>query len=406
MKRTRTSRPKAHSSPNFPVQDYFDSEDQDTPIMDVILGAPPIERRSGRLAPDALEQAWTSRKRRITEGPRVESPVHEEMDLPRSIDIDKELTRITDILKDDRKYRELVSQKGHVAQYLLDLLQQLAEYTATATHVRSSIYNAMFRLSSHSGLHPQCLAIKNVQKIGDYPVAGGGFGDVWRGMLGRCRKQEVCLKIVKVYLTSNVQKLLSVNVLMCTSGRPCIADFGLARVADSQVLRMSSSTDSQQRGTTRWLAPELLKGSRTTKKSDIYALGCVGYEIFSGGNPPFHEIPLDCTVMWKIMGNERPSRPSVAHTLTDSLWAIIETCWAADDTARPTAEEVIARLKSISQSSIVNEVPCTNCDDKLAAALWENVEYPPLAPYGTDVEMLLTRLETQCFSAAPVDPTA
>ncbi|KAF9255260.1 hypothetical protein L218DRAFT_1036273 [Marasmius fiardii PR-910] len=63
----------------------------------------------------------------------------------------------------------------------------------------------MLHLSKQSGLFPQCLTIKNVEKLGDYPVGGGSFGDVWRGKIG---EQIVGLKVVKTFLTSNVQKLL------------------------------------------------------------------------------------------------------------------------------------------------------------------------------------------------------
>ncbi|KAK1230088.1 Rho guanine nucleotide exchange factor [Marasmius sp. AFHP31] len=41
--------------------------------------------------------------------------------------------------------------------------------------------------------------------MGSYPVAGGGFGDVWKG---RVANEIVCLKVVKIYLASDVQQLL------------------------------------------------------------------------------------------------------------------------------------------------------------------------------------------------------
>ncbi|KAF9259832.1 kinase-like protein [Marasmius fiardii PR-910] len=62
----------------------------------------------------------------------------------------------------------------------------------------------MFRLSKRSGLCPQCLMIEDVKKLGNYPVGGGAFGDVWKGEIG---KVKVCLKVVKVYQTSDVQQL-------------------------------------------------------------------------------------------------------------------------------------------------------------------------------------------------------
>ncbi|EEB99170.1 hypothetical protein MPER_01202, partial [Moniliophthora perniciosa FA553] len=71
--------------------------------------------------------------------------------------------------------------------------------------------------------------------------------------------------------------LKGLNILMTPSHRACIADFGLSRVADSQLFKLTSSTSYAAR-TARWSAPEVHMGNRATKKSDIYSYGCVCYE--------------------------------------------------------------------------------------------------------------------------------
>ncbi|KAL0573288.1 hypothetical protein V5O48_008671 [Marasmius crinis-equi] len=84
---------------------------------------------------------------------------------------------------------------------------QLADSPDTEDKLRSSILRMMLRLSKKSGLCPKCLVIKNVKKLGEHPVGGGGFGDVWKGKIDG---QVVCLKVVKVYLVSDVQNLMTV----------------------------------------------------------------------------------------------------------------------------------------------------------------------------------------------------
>ncbi|ESK82545.1 hypothetical protein Moror_3707 [Moniliophthora roreri MCA 2997] len=487
---TYTPKRRHHSSPNLPFIEDFDDEDQSQAILNDILDVPSIGRSDLRMRREPLDQILNSNRQpkrpRLhgwRSGPLFEEPEEGYTGLQRSIDVERELSRMAIILKDEVQYQKLVCQSGVVAQYTLDLLQQLADYAVTTSPLRSLIYKAMLRLSSNSGLHPQCLAINHVEKLDDHPVAGGGFGDVWKGMLGRAQSQVVCLKIVKVYLTSDVQKLFSeylqeaivwrqlrhqgvlpflglyyldngrkqlclvspwmergnlvqflrktdskdvdhhllvydiavgleylhrtkivhgdlkgVNILIKPSGRPCIADFGLARVADSQVFRMSSSTDSHQRGTVRWLAPEVHGGKRTSKSSDIYAFGCVCYEIFSGGYPPFHDVLHDSAVIIKVLVHkERPSRPLNTPALTDSMWSIVDSCWNAEEDRRPTAETVVKLLKRFEPiSAAINEDK--EWDESLASALWESVEYPPIAPNWDVLERLLSQLESDCVS--------
>jgi serine/threonine protein kinase len=71
------------------------------------------------------------------------------------------------------------------------------------------------------------------------------------------------------------------NILVSPSGRACLADFGFGTVGDSVVaLRTSTALGG---GTTRYSAPELLDPEenipRTTRASDMYAFGCVCYEV-------------------------------------------------------------------------------------------------------------------------------
>ena len=62
------------------------------------------------------------------------------------------------------------------------------------------------------------------------------------------------------------------NILLDGAGNARIADFGLAGVAGETV----------QAGTPAYMAPEQIAGGTVTAQSDIYALGLVLYEVFTG----------------------------------------------------------------------------------------------------------------------------
>ncbi|KAL0066403.1 Rho guanine nucleotide exchange factor [Marasmius tenuissimus] len=75
--------------------------------------------------------------------------------------------------------------------------------------------------------------------------------------------------------------LKGANVLITPGPIACITDFGLSQVIDSQRLAGLSNTSGRQ-GPARWLAPELLKSGKRAAmcpESDIYAFGCVCYEV-------------------------------------------------------------------------------------------------------------------------------
>lgn len=69
------------------------------------------------------------------------------------------------------------------------------------------------------------------------------------------------------------------NIMMNKRGEVVIMDFGLAAIADQL-----SGTEARN-GTPAYMAPEQLKGAEVTARSDIYALGLVLYELFTGKRP-------------------------------------------------------------------------------------------------------------------------
>ncbi|KAK7437373.1 Rho guanine nucleotide exchange factor [Stygiomarasmius scandens] len=128
-----------------------------------------------------------------------------ESDLSRALRPNILLSQVEVILNDKAQYKRLLTQQGDLAQSILDLLQSIYDFPDTTSTLRSKTLSAMMHLSKKSGLYPNCLVLDNVTKIGEHPVAAGGFGEIWRGLIGG---QMACLKVVKVYSNSDVQKLL------------------------------------------------------------------------------------------------------------------------------------------------------------------------------------------------------
>ena len=144
---------------------------------------------------------------------------------------------------------------------------------------------------------------------------------------------------------------LKANILIDKTGCARLADFSLLTIISDPANSLSSSSYVHG-GTVRWMSPELivpqefgLKDGRPTKSSDCYSLGMVIYETISG-NPPFHEY-ADITVFMKVLKGEHPSRGT---EFTERLWEMLETCWALQPNNRPSIEDVLNRMDTVSIS--------------------------------------------------------
>ena len=70
------------------------------------------------------------------------------------------------------------------------------------------LVKALLRLSRASGLYPECLALKSIE-MEAHPVDRGSYGDVYKGVL---HGQKIAVKVLRVYKTSDLVKLLKVGV--------------------------------------------------------------------------------------------------------------------------------------------------------------------------------------------------
>ena len=71
------------------------------------------------------------------------------------------------------------------------------------------------------------------------------------------------------------------NIMILKDGSVKVADFGIARITSAQ-----STLTREALGSVHYISPEQARGSRVDKRSDLYSLGVVMYEMLTG-RPPF-----------------------------------------------------------------------------------------------------------------------
>ncbi|MBW3603675.1 MAG: protein kinase [Actinobacteria bacterium] len=102
------------------------------------------------------------------------------------------------------------------------------------------------------------------------------------------------------------------NVLFDNDGSLKVTDFGIARAASSDITTVQGSPP--------YLAPEQARGGQSDRRSDIYALGCVLFEMLAG-RPPFEGDSSSAVIMAHIdepvprLSSLRPGVPRELETI-------------------------------------------------------------------------------------------
>lgn len=146
------------------------------------------------------------------------------------------------------------------------------------------------------------------------------------------------------------------TVLVNESGQVRLTGYGLAPLYADQELTSSL----QSSGIERWLAPELISESANvteSKRADIFALGMLGIELFTG-RPPFE----DCSEFAAprlILNGRRPEFPQNAEALglTGEVRQLLQKCWDQDPAQRLTIEEVVRSIQDLLRVDHTPQVP-------------------------------------------------
>jgi serine/threonine-protein kinase len=128
------------------------------------------------------------------------------------------------------------------------------------------------------------------------------------------------------------------NILIDDGGNARITDFGLAGLAEE------FREDEISSGTPAYMAPEQLEGKSVTVRSDIYSLGLVLYELFTG------QRAFEAENLRELISLRRsdatPTTPrEIVKDLDPVIERVIDRCMQKDPSLRPaTALQVAAAL--------------------------------------------------------------
>ncbi len=144
------------------------------------------------------------------------------------------------------------------------------------------------------------------------------------------------------------------NVVVTTAGRVKVLDFGIARAtgmptvgaASRTPTRISTTLGTALAGTPQYMSPEQVQGRQIDARSDLFALGCVLYEMLAGVGP-FQRSSVAETAVAVVDQEPVPlarRRPAVPRALA----AVVERALRkAPDRRYPSADAMLDDLRAL-----------------------------------------------------------
>ncbi|HEV7501824.1 MAG TPA: serine/threonine-protein kinase [Vicinamibacteria bacterium] len=123
------------------------------------------------------------------------------------------------------------------------------------------------------------------------------------------------------------------NIHLLGNGQAKIMDFGLARLGGSEMTRTGMVM-----GTPHYMSPEQVRGERADARSDVFALGCVFYELLT------YRKPFDADSMHSVLFKVMQEDPPPAHEVDPAVPAVL-----AQVVARAMAKDPSQRFQNASE---------------------------------------------------------
>ena len=244
------------------------------------------------------------------------------------------LKRILPHLARDKQFVEMFLNEARLAARLdhpnivsiFDLGEANGNYFIAMEFIDGPSLRAIHKLAAERGEH---LPIPEICKIVSMAAGGLQYAHDLTGSDGKP------LGLVHRDISPD-------NVLVHRNGSAKVVDFGIAKAANSS----SQTRTGTLKGKVAYMPPEQLRGEQLDRRTDVFALGVVLYELLAGKRP--WEGTSEVALIGKIMTEEPQPLGELRPDAPHELIAIVEKTLAKDRSQRyQSCHELQADLEAL-----------------------------------------------------------
>ncbi len=212
-----------------------------------------------------------------------------------------------------------------------DALQRFEREARSAAKLQHLNIVTIYELGEMEGMHFIAMELVEGMDLGQamHPRDRFPLEQKVRIVADICRGLDFAHKLGVVH-----RDVKPANVRVSREGVVKILDFGIARVADSEL-----TNTGQVLGTPSYMSPEVLKGGRVDHRADMWATGIILFEMIAGKRP--FEADTIPGLIWKVVNDPLP--PFETGDIPEGVIQVVQRALDKNPAARYTDMVDMAR---------------------------------------------------------------